>query len=68
MQPAAMKYNNITRQIMEEFGARTGLLEAGSGPSCRYLWTDAFVVCNYLAFYCNLGSGLVYVVKAFGTD
>jgi hypothetical protein len=49
MQPAAMKYNNITRQIMEEFGARTGLLEAGSGPSCRYLWTDAFVVCNYLA-------------------
>ncbi len=44
-----MKDNKIARQIMEEFGTRTGLLEAGSGPSRRYLWTDAFAVCNYLA-------------------
>jgi hypothetical protein len=31
---------------MESFSARTGL--TSSQPSRRYLWTDAFAVCNYL--------------------
>lgn len=32
--------------LMAAFAARTGL--AGDGPGVRYLWTDAFAVCNYL--------------------
>ncbi len=35
------------QSIMTEFAVATGL----SGTSCkprRYLWTDAFAVCNYL--------------------
>ena len=51
-----MKDNNIVRQIMEEFVARTGLLGAGEAPQRRYLWTDAFAVCNYLALYQQDGS------------
>ncbi len=31
---------------MEEFAERTGLV--GSNPPRRYLWTDAFAVCNFL--------------------
>lgn len=33
-------------RTMEEFASNTGLLSA-SQPR-RYLWTDAFAVCNYL--------------------
>jgi hypothetical protein len=33
--------------LMREFAARTGL--DGSQPPRRYLWTDAFAVCNFLA-------------------
>lgn len=36
-------------QLMERFAERTGL--AGSGAPVRYLWTDAFAVCNYLGLY-----------------
>jgi len=32
--------------LMDAFAARTGL--TGSQPPQRYLWTDAFAVCNYL--------------------
>lgn len=39
------------REIMEEFAGRTGLADRGSAPVRRYLWTDAFAVCNYLALY-----------------
>jgi hypothetical protein len=35
-------------RIMEEFAAQTGLEPEGKPPR-RYLWTDAFAVCNYLA-------------------
>jgi hypothetical protein len=34
------------RRIMENFAARTGL--SPDGPQRRYLWTDAFALCNYL--------------------
>lgn len=46
-----MKEVNIAQGIMEEFAGRTGLLAEGSAPVRRYLWTDAFAVCNYLALY-----------------
>ena len=41
----------IAWEIMEEFAAGTGLLAEGAAPVRRYLWTDAFAVCNFLAFY-----------------
>ncbi len=33
-------------EIMEDFAARTGL--TGTAPKRRYLWTDAFALCNFL--------------------
>lgn len=41
---------------MGEFAGRTGLLKEGAAPVRRYLWTDAFAVCNYLALYEQSGS------------
>ncbi len=38
------------RQFMLEFSQLTGLDPAGIQPR-RYLWTDAFAVCNYLEFF-----------------
>lgn len=38
------------RSIMTDFAAATGLSEASPEPR-RYLWTDAFAVCNYLELY-----------------
>ena len=38
------------REIMDGFALRTGL-ESPGGPSIRYLWTDAFAVCNFLGLY-----------------
>ncbi len=37
-------------RIMIEFARLTGLLPTGSKPR-RYLWTDAFAVCNFLGLY-----------------
>lgn len=34
-------------ELMTQFAERTGL--SPEGPPRRYLWTDAFAVCNYLA-------------------
>jgi hypothetical protein len=42
------------RDIMLEFAARTGLSPAGPSPD-RYLWTDAFAVCNFLGLYRQTG-------------
>jgi hypothetical protein len=42
---------NIVQEIMKEFADRTGLREGSALPVRRYLWTDAFAVCNYLALY-----------------
>jgi hypothetical protein len=33
-------------ELMASFAARTGV--TGAGPGRRYLWTDAFAVCNFL--------------------
>lgn len=39
----------LARLLMEEFARVTGL--EGEGPPRRYLWTDAFAVCNFLGLY-----------------
>ena len=39
---------------MTGFAERTGLTDRGRTPS-RYLWTDAFAVCNYLELYRRTG-------------
>jgi hypothetical protein len=44
----------IAYKIMLEFAERTGLQPAGPSPE-RYLWTDAFAVCNYLGLYRRTG-------------
>ena len=45
---------SIVRKIMMEYAERTGLLSAGVAPR-RYLWTDAFAVCNFLELYHRTG-------------
>lgn len=37
----------LASEIMKHFAERTGLTGAGTTPK-RYLWTDAFAVCNFL--------------------
>ncbi|HHO47714.1 MAG TPA: hypothetical protein ENN06_04565 [Desulfobacteraceae bacterium] len=52
-----MDVNASTRAaalIMEEFAEGTGLAPEGRQPR-RYLWTDAFAVCNYLALHQGTG-------------
>ncbi len=44
------------REIMEEFADRTGLSSQDAAAARRYLWTDAFAVCNYLGLYEMSGS------------
>lgn len=44
----------IVREIMAEFAARTGLTSTGRAPR-RYLWTDAFAVCNFLELFRQTG-------------
>lgn len=47
-------------RIMDSFGVRTGL--TSDAAQRRYLWTDAFAVCNYLALhrYTTAPEWLVY--------
>ncbi|MBM4271261.1 MAG: hypothetical protein FJ139_03760 [Deltaproteobacteria bacterium] len=45
---------SIVREIMMEFADLTGLLSDKVAP-CRYLWTDAFAVCNFLELYHQTG-------------
>jgi hypothetical protein len=46
-----MNEENIVRELMDEFADRTGLAPKAAAPVRRYLWADAFAVCNYLALY-----------------
>ena len=49
--PAKQKESHPTvREIMMQFARETGLSPASSAPR-RYLWTDAFAVCNFLGLY-----------------
>lgn len=49
------------REIMEWFGRDTGL--TSDAPPRRYLWTDAFAVCNYLGLHEATGEN-VYLDRA----
>ena len=57
---------NIAKEIMNNFASLTGLEPVSNHPK-RYLWTDAFAVCNYLELfsqtedkkYLDLALGLV---------
>ena len=40
----------VVRDIMEDFARGTGLDPTSHSPR-RYLWTDAFAVCNYLGLW-----------------
>ena len=44
------KETSVVRDIMTEFAKLTGLFPAMTSPR-RYLWTDAFAVCNFLELY-----------------
>ena len=44
----------IATDLMMDFARSTGLSPA-TNPSRRYLWTDAFGVCNFLGFYEKTG-------------
>ncbi|NPA81413.1 MAG: hypothetical protein GXO31_02270 [Epsilonproteobacteria bacterium] len=44
-----MRECEVVSFLMEEFAKRTGLV--GDGIPRRYLWTDAFAVCNFLSLY-----------------
>ena len=45
---------DIAARLMSEFAARTGLVRAIEHPR-RYLWTDAFAVCNFLELSARTG-------------
>ncbi|NOX80675.1 MAG: hypothetical protein GXP57_06250 [Deltaproteobacteria bacterium] len=47
---------STVRQLMLEFAEITGLSPTASSPK-RYLWTDAFGVCNFLELYRQTGEG-----------
>jgi hypothetical protein len=47
-------FTSVVRDIMIEFAELTGLSPATKSPR-RYLWTDAFAVCNFLGLYQETG-------------
>lgn len=49
-----MEYNSVAEKIMMDFATRTCLRGKDCKP-IRYLWTDAFAVCNYLELYYKSG-------------
>jgi hypothetical protein len=44
----------IAARLMSEFAVRTGLFPGAAGKR-RYLWTDAFAVCNFLGLFGRTG-------------
>jgi hypothetical protein len=48
------EFQPTVREIMMEFARETGLSPALKSPR-RYLWTDAFAVCNFLGLYHQTG-------------
>lgn len=66
--PATAMSELLAQALMEEFAIATGV--TGEHPPRRYLWTDAFAVCNFLALkqatgevrYLDLAADLVLQV------
>ena len=50
------RHQDNARRIMLEFATRTGLADTGRAER-RYLWTDAFAVCNFLGLWLSTGDG-----------
>ena len=46
---------SMARGLMDEFTILTGLSPTGKLPPRRYLWTDAFAVCNFLGLSRHTG-------------
>jgi len=46
----------MVSHLMAGFAERTGLLDLGRSPT-RYLWTDAFAVCNFVGLWQRDGDG-----------
>jgi len=42
---------SLVRELMAEFAMLTGLSPTGKLRPRRYLWTDAFAVCNFLGHW-----------------
>ena len=40
----------FVQEIMLDFASQTGLMSNDAHPR-RYLWTDAFAVCNYIVLF-----------------
>jgi len=49
-----MENSAVVRKIMTDFADRTGLTTGSHKPK-RYLWTDAFAVCNFLELFHQTG-------------
>jgi len=49
-----MRHPSAVQDIMREFARSTGLSDTSQKPR-RYLWTDAFAVCNFLELYRQTG-------------
>ena len=43
----------LIQQIMQDFASSTGLEPVSDHPK-RYLWTDAFAVCNYIELFSQI--------------
>jgi hypothetical protein len=52
-----MQHGNDIRSIMLDFAAATGL-SGNAHELRRYLWTDAFAVCNFLELYRQAGEAI----------
>ena len=50
----SMQNKAMVQEIMQAFAVRTGLVGDTENPK-RYLWTDAFAVCNFLRLYQDSG-------------
>jgi hypothetical protein len=51
--PGPLARYRLARRLMDEFAVDTGL--EGGAPPRRYLWTDAFAVCNFLGLHRESG-------------
>ena len=49
-----IRSSDLVPRLMREFAYRTGLDPVGKAPR-RYLWTDAFAVCNFLELHRQTG-------------
>ncbi|MCA9023083.1 MAG: hypothetical protein KDA74_23200, partial [Planctomycetaceae bacterium] len=45
----------LAQTLMNDFAVATGI--TGANLPRRYLWTDAFAVCNYFGLYHQTGAG-----------